>query len=161
MRQYMELFLDYYTRHGMSGLTEYIKSSRFQAEQLAEQRAFAEREIRSPEQYDAPPASVEILSVPQFERAYCPLPGRLKRAVDRVVAYDIGMTYIRSDPYVGMAALYYYLYRDDRTAQLLLFPNISVTEWRALGRTTKTYRMFKEFGDAILFRDGLLLRSEL
>ena len=65
----------------MSGLTEYIKSSRFQAEQLAEQRAFAEREIRSPEQYDAPPASVEILSVPQFERAYCPLPGRLKRAV--------------------------------------------------------------------------------
>ena len=73
----------------------------------------------------------------------------------------VGMNYIRSDPYAGMAALYYYLYCDNRTAQILLFPNISVTEWNELGRKTKTYRMFKEFGDAILFQDGLLLRDEL
>lgn len=68
---------------------------------------------------------------------------------------------IRSDPYAGMSALYYYLYCDNRTAQILLFPNISMAEWDELGRNTKTYRMFKEFGDAILFQDGLLLRDEL
>ena len=79
----------------------------------------------------------------------------------RVVVYNVGMNYIRSDPYAGMAALYYYLYCEDRTAQILLFPNISLAEWNELGRNTKTYRMFKEFGDAILFQDRLLLRDEL
>lgn len=38
---------------------------------------------------------------------------------------------------------------------------ILMAEWDELGRNTKTYRMFKEFGDAILFQDGLLLRDEL
>lgn len=161
MRQYMDLFLDYYTRYGMNGLTEYLKNSRFQEEQLLEQQAFAENEIRNPEQYDYPPESVEILTIPQFERTYCPLPDRFKDAIDRVVAYNVGMNYIRSDPYAGMAALYYYLYCNDRTAQILLFPNISVTEWNELGRNTKTYRMFREFGQAILFQDSLLLRDEL
>ena len=161
MRQYMDLFLGYYTQYGMNGLTEYIKNSQFQEEQIIEQRVFAENEIRNPEQYDYPPESVEILTVRQFERAYHPLPDCLSNAVERIVAYNIGMNYIRSDPYAGMSALYYYLYCDNRTAQILLFPNILMAEWDELGRNTKTYRMFKEFGDAILFQDGLLLRDEL
>ena len=161
MRQYMELLIDYYTQYGMNGLTEYIKNSQFQANQIIEQQFFAESEIRNPEQYDYPPESVQILTISRFERTYCQLPGRFKNNVDRVVVYNVGMTYIRSDPYAGMAALYYYLYCEDRTAQILLFPNISLAEWNELGRNTKTYRMFKEFGDAILFQDRLLLRDEL
>lgn len=104
---------------------------------------------------------LKFLTVRQFERAYHPLPDCLSNAVERIVAYNIGMNYIRSDPYAGMSALYYYLYCDNRTAQILLFPNILTAEWDELGRNTKTYRMFKEFGDAILFQDGLLLRDEL
>ena len=69
MRQYMDLFLGYYTQYGMNGLTEYIKNSQFQEEQIIEQRVFAENEIRNPEQYDYPPESVEILTVRQFEKA--------------------------------------------------------------------------------------------
>lgn len=161
MRQYMELFLDYYTQYGMNGLTEYIKNSRFQEEQTLEQQSFADNEIRNPEQYDYPPESVEILNVRQFEREYCALPPELYNGAERIVAYHIGMNYIRSDPYAGMSALYYYLYCDNRTAQILLFPNIQMREWDELGRNTKTYRMFKEFGDAILFQDGLRLRDEL
>lgn len=107
MRQYMDLFLDYYTQYGMNGLTEYIKNSQFQKDQIIEQKVFAENEIRNPEQYDYPPESVEILTIPQFERTYCPLPDCFKNAIDHVVVYNVGMNYIRSDPYAGMAALYH------------------------------------------------------
>lgn len=161
IRQYVDLFLGYYTQYGMNGLTEYIKHSQFQEEQIIEQNDFARTKIRNPEQYNYPPESVQILSVHQFESFYHPLPDCLSCSVERIVAYHIGMTYIRADPYVGMSALYYYLYCDSQTAQILLFPNISIAEWNELDKNTKTYRMFKEFGDAILFRDGLLLRREL
>lgn len=161
IRQYMELFLEYYTKYGMDGLTEYIKNSQFQADQIVEQQIFAEQEIRNPEQYQVPPESVEILTVRQFERIYCPLPFHFKNTFQHIVAYNIGMNAIRSDPYAGMSALYYYLYCNDGIAQLLLFPHIFVAEWDELRKDTKTYRMFKEFGDAILFRDGLRLKEEL
>ena len=152
--------MGYYLNHGMNGLTRYIKNSRFQEEQYWAQQHFATHEIRNPEQYDYPPDSVEILTLNQFEEAYCRLTPEL-HAFDTVVAYNVGMNNIRSDPYTGMAALYYYLYCSERTGQILLFPNITIAEWNALRRNTKTYRMFREFGDAILFQDGLRLRNEL
>lgn len=161
MRQYIELFLNYYTKYGLDGLTEYIKNSKFQEEQIIEQKAFAENEIRNPEQYNNPPESVEILTIRQFERVYHRLPNSLARHAEQIVVYNIGMNYLRSDPYAGMSALYYYLYCGNGRIQILLFPNISIAEWNQLGRNTKTYRMFKEFGEAILFQDGLLLRDEL
>lgn len=158
--EYIELFLDYYKDNGMNGLTEYIKNSKFQDEQYYEQKAFAEKEIQNPEQYDGPPDSVEILSRAQFERKYCRVPG-LDQEVDYIEIYHVGMQYIRSDPYTGMAALYYYLYGRNNLIQILHFPNIRFDKWRILQTNTKTYRMYREFCAGILFADGLVLQEDL
>lgn len=161
MRQYIELLLSYYEQYGINGLTKYIKNSDFQKEQYNEQQFFSNSEIRNPEQYLYPPESVEILDVYQFENKYCILPPAIHNRYRYIVTYHIGMNYIRSDPYVGMSALYYYLYCNNQTAQILYFPNIFMRKWNELGKKTKTYRMYKEFSDAILFRDGLRLSNEL
>lgn len=160
LKEYMDLFLDYYNVYALNGLTEYIKNSSFQHEQYMEQENFAEREIRNPEQYNLPPDSVEIITVSQFERSYCRIPN-LSKNIREVDLYHVGMQNIRSDPYTGMAALYHYLYGRDDLIQILHFPNIEYAEWVALGRRTKTYRMFKEFSAAILFADDLVLHEDL
>ena len=158
--EYIDMFLRYYHANGMDGLTEFIKESAFQNEQYDEQEYFADNQIQNPEQYDDPPDSVEIMGRQQFERDYSHL-ADIPRNIRRVVLYRVGMTYIRSDPYSGMAALYHYLYGSDDLIQVLYFPNIEFEEWQHLGRSTKTYRMFKEFSDAILFADGLVYHDDL
>lgn len=160
LKEYIELFLSYYNTHGFYGLTEYIKESQFQREQYTEQEHFAATVITNPEQYDIPPESVEIMSIEQFERRYCRIPG-ISASIQKVELYNVGMQYIRSDPYAGMAALYHYLYGNENVVQILYFPNIEFAEWQQLRATTKTYRMFKEFSEAILFKDGLVLRKNL
>lgn len=158
--EYLDLYLSYYNAHGISGLTEYIMTSRFQEEQDNEQEYFAEHEIQNPNQYNIPPASVELLSVSAFQRMYCPI-HTISPRIRQIELYHIGMTYIRSDPYAGMAALYHYLYGGDDVVQILHFQNIQYNEWRNLRNTTKTYRMFKEFSFAILFADRLVLHDDL
>ena len=160
LREYLDLFLQYYDSFGLNGLTEYIKESPFQREQYEEQAYFAESQIRDPEQYESPPDSVEIMDRGQFEQLYCRLPG-IPHYVRRVALYRVGMTCVRSDPYSGMAALYHYLYGSDDLIQILFFPNIDFEMWQHLGRDTKTYRMYKEFSDAILFADGLVYQKDL
>lgn len=160
LKAYMDLFLNYYNSYGMNGLTEYIKNSPFQHQQYMEQTSFAQDQIRDPDQYDYPPDSVEIMSVYQFESAYCPVPNLSSRIKD-VLVYHVGMNNIRSDPYTGMAALYHFLYGRDDLIQILHFPNIYYAEWCDLKRTTKTYRMYKEFCSAIFFADGLVLQNYL
>ena len=157
---YLELYLRYYNTYGMQGLTEYIKNSKFQEEQYAEQESFAIREIQNPEQYDVPPDSVEIMPRRQFENEYTRIPG-LPRSIQYVEVYHIGMKHIRSDPYTGMAALYHYLYGNDNLIQILHFPNIYIEEWRHLRTSTKTYRMYREFCTGILFADGLIMQEDL
>jgi len=158
--EYINLYMSYYNMHGFCGLTEYLKNSRFQEEQYIEQLSFAENDIQNPEQYNIPPESVEIISVSKFEQSYCPIPV-IPLQINQIELYHIGMTYIRSDPYAGMAALYHYLYGGKNVAQILHFPNIQYEEWVNLRRSTKTYRMFKEFSFAILFADRLVLNSDL
>lgn len=158
--EYLKLFMDYYNIHGSMGLTEYIKNSSFQEEQYNEQKVFAENEVQNPEQYNTPPDSVEIMPVSQFERTYCILPYH-DNDMQYIELYHIGMTYIRSDPYAGMAALYHYLYGGNGVVQILHFPNIQHNEWCALRKTTKTYRMYKEFSYAILFEDKLVMNMDL
>ena len=158
--EYLELYLRYYNTNGMQGLTEYIKNSKFQEEQYAEQKSFANREIQNPEQYDVPPDSVEIMSRRQFEREYTRIPG-LSRSIQYIEVYHVGMKHIRSDPYTGMAALYHYLYGNDNLIQILHFPNIYSEEWRHLRASTKTYRMYREFCTGILFADGLIMQEDL
>jgi hypothetical protein len=158
--EYLELFMDYYNTHGSVGLTEYIKNSVFQEEQYNEQEVFAANEVQNPEQYDNPPDSVEIMPISQFERQYSVLPYR-DNNIRLIELYHIGMNYIRSDPYAGMAALYHYLYCGNDVVQILHFPNIQFNEWCKLRKTTKTYRMYKEFSYAILFEDQLVMNAEL
>lgn len=107
VRLYLWLFFQYYDAHGFNGLTEYMAHSSFQQEQYSEQRNFALTQIRNPEQYDAPPTSVSILARAQFEKAYGPLPS-CRSHISQIVFYNVGMQNVRSDPYAGMAALYYF-----------------------------------------------------
>lgn len=160
IKQYLNLFFSYYDRFGQNGLSQYIKNSAFQAEQYREQEAFARKEIRNPGQYNYPPESLEIISVSSFCNRYG-LNLQLPRSIQSVVLYHIGMTYIRSDPYVGMAALYKTLYGDESNIVVLEFANIDSSSWFEQQRTSKTYRMYKTFCDAILFRDEFIWQEKL
>jgi hypothetical protein len=100
------------------------------------------------------------MPISQFERQYSVLPYR-DNNIRLIELYHIGMNYIRSDPYAGMAALYHYLYCGNDVVQILHFPNIQFNEWCKLRKTTKTYRMYKEFSYAILFEDQLVMNAEL
>lgn len=158
VKEYMELFFSYYDAHGSEGLTEYIKESSFQKEQYQEQEWFAKHMIQSPEQYDYPPESVEILSAEDFRRRSGIRIVDLER---EIVIYDIGMTYIRSDPYAGMAALYRHLYCQNGAPLILHFGQIKKDTWYQQRTTSKTYRMFKQFADAIWFQDGFVCHNDL
>lgn len=160
IQQYLELFFSYYDLYGFSGLTEYIKESQFQSQQLLEQENFVSKEVRSPEQYDTPPESVEILTVSAFMNRYN-INFNFPSNIQKIVLYHVGMTYIRSDPYTGMAALYKYLYTDNSTYQILEFANIESKLWYNQRSTSKSYRMYKEFSDAILFSDAFILQRDL
>lgn len=161
MREYLKLFFEYYDAHGMNGLSRHLANSSFQEEQYQEQERFAEASVRSPEQYDEPPSSVEIITYSEYQRRYGVLPASIDPAKD-VLIYHVGMTYIRSDPYTGMAALYHYLYTaENGLTQILHFANIRSALWYNQNNTSKTYRMFKEFCDGILFEDGLVLQNNL
>ncbi len=160
VKQYLNLFFSYYDVHGFNGLTEFIKNSEFQMEQIQEQKDFANTEVRSPEQYYNPPESVEIISVHVFNRRYG-LHVVFPTYITKIVLYHVGMTYIRSDPYTGMSALYKYLYADANSFQILDFAEIDSSAWYKQRKSSKTYRMYKEFADAILFRDSFVLQSNL
>ena len=131
---------------------------------VAERNAFARTSIRNPDQYDRPPPSVKILTIPGFEQRHGQS-GRTLQGVNELVTYEIGMTYIRSDPYTGMAMLYRYLYvlENPGRALVLWFPNITEAMWReaAASGTRKDVRLFRIAADAILFADKLVLRESL
>lgn len=163
IKEYVELLLDYYEKHGMTGLTEYIKNSDFQKAQYIEQKEFAEKEVRSPDQYSIPPNSVQLLPLSEFERE-CDVVLPNNGNIHNVLLYQVGMKKIRSDPYTGTAALYYYLYCNNEIVQVLHFPNISYTTWDKFSQKSqksKTYRMYKEFCYAILFKDKLIMQKDL
>lgn len=160
IKEYLDLFLSYYDTYGFAGLTEYIKDSNFQLEQTKEQQYFASTEVRSPEQYNVPPESVEILPISAFLRRYG-IDYKFPSNIQKIVLYHVGMTYIRSDPYTGMSALYKYLYADANTYQILEFAEIPSTLWYQQRSSSKTYRMYKEFSDAIIFNDKFVLQRDL
>lgn len=160
IKQYLDLFFSYYDRYGQRGLTQYIKNSSFQAEQYREQETFARNEIRDPDQYNYPPESLEIISVSSFNSRYG-LNLKLSRTLQRIVLYHIGMTYIRSDPYTGMAALYKNLYGNSNNIVILHFANIDSSLWFKQKPDNKTYRMYKTFCDGILFRDAFIWQDNL
>jgi hypothetical protein len=163
---YLDLFSQFYQRYNPLNLIAQLKNSDFQRQQDQERSAFIRQYVKKPKQYDAPPPSVRIIS-----RNYMANAARCDAAefsCDEVVLYKIGMTYIRSDPYSGMALLYSYLYcggLENRSKNLILsFPNITLQMWSSAkhsNRNRKDIKLFTLAADGILFRDGYLHKNQL
>lgn len=161
MKEYIKLFLDYYLQNGMDGINQFIMNSDFQLNQQKEIDQFIVDEIKNPSQYDTPPTSVSILPVSEFEKKYNQKLDPIQ-SFDEVVLYNVGMTNVRSDPYTGMTILYRYLYTTEvnsNRALILYFPNISVESWNATNTNRKDYRIFTNFSNGILLKDGFQLNK--
>lgn len=161
---YLKMFFSYYDVHGLDGLNGHIMSSAFERQQEEERKAFIEEKVTKPEQYDVPPPSVQILKKRDLEAQtgydlHC-------EDHEEVVLYNIGMNYIRSDPYAGAAMLYSYLYcggMQNRHRHIVLhFPNITTDEWYEVAhRSRKDVRLFRLAADGIMFVDDYLKGAEL
>lgn len=166
MRLYLDLFLNYYHRNGMQGISRHIMDSEFEAYQIRERDQFIQTEVQRPEQYNGPPNSVTFQSKRSLARLHSVLNNSAIPGAECVV-YNIGMTYVRSDPYTGMSLLYSFLYcggLTNRTRALVLhFPNISITTWNeaASNSSRKDVRLYKLAADAIIFSDDCRLRNAL
>lgn len=163
IRAFLDLFFDAYDNREQVDVNEAIMSSEFEEEQLEERRRFAAT-LRRAADYDSPPASVALRTGTDAARA---TGIKVMKAYRETVLYTVGMRYIRSDPYTGMAMLYRYLYvlgAERERALILCFPHITADMWReaaASGRR-KDVRLFKIAADGILFGDGVFSsRDEL
>lgn len=165
VREYLEAFFKAYQERGLNGVSAALLASAVHNRMIAERDAFVLKSVRSPEQYDGPPPSVEFFSAEEFQRRHGIALEKLPPKAKEIVLYNVGMRNIRSDPYTGMAILYKYLYIIEHPSRSLIlwFPNITASKWRkaASGADRKDIRLFRIAADAILFSDCLLLRSEL
>jgi len=155
MRAYIGLFFQNYRRGNLQELNEVLKSSQFEQEQEAERSAFIANEVENPRQYNSPPDSVTMLRTANFMAEYAVPSGKL--LLDKTVVYRVGMAYVRSDPYTGMAMLYSYLYcggmRKHSSHLVLHFPNITRKIWNAAAKNQhrKDVRLFLTVADGIIF----------
>ncbi len=165
MIEYLRLFFDLYPKYGYEHVLQHLRDSDFQKEQEREQEAFTSRYVVSPEQYDGPPDSVAIISIQKANALYSNAFKGL--AAKELVIYNVGMNYIRSDPYTGMGMLYSYLYcgglSNRKRALIFHFPNISYAMWKvaASGRDRKDIRLFRLAADGIVFVDQYVPRAGL
>lgn len=164
VRQYVDVFLQSHYANPAATSNSILKSS-LQARLQKERDAFVSDKIKRSADYNTPPNSVEILPKMDFL-------GRIRASKDpfpastqEVLFYQVGMTYIRSDPYTGMGILYKYLYVSEypKRALVFWFPNITIAEWRSAASrpSRKDIRLYKVAADAICFSDGLLTRAQL
>ena len=160
MREYLSLFLDLYHRNP-NQINQSIINSSLQARLRRERSAFISAKVRNSVQYESPPGSVTINS-PESLASQFPLFDTSSIGSKAIVLYNVGMRYIRSDPYTGMAILYKYLYILQQNRKLVLwFPNISFKSWLSTSNTRKDKRMFIIASDAIIFSDQLCLKNHL
>lgn len=164
---YLNVFFQLYDRLGLPDINPGIMASSFQEQQLVERRRFIRTKVRNPEQYDNPPSSVCVGASERLPVDDDAIPiSELQH--NETVLYKIGMTYIRSDPYTGMAMLYEYLYAGGPTARnrnfILNMPKISQSMWRSAATSPqerKDIRLFKLCADGILFQDGYVSQDSL
>jgi hypothetical protein len=157
MTEYLRLFFGHYKGPEHLGeLNEIIRDSEFERQQEAERLVFIESDVENPEQYDGPPDSVRIMPTAEFQRIYPAANGLQLRDT---VMYNVGMSYVRSDPYTGMSMLYTYLYcggmRHHTSHLVLHFPNISRTLWDAAAAkgNRKDVRLYLAVADGIIFEN--------
>jgi len=166
MVDYLDLFFKQYRPNNIAHLRKEILCSQFEKEQQSERKTFIKKEVKKPEQYDDPPSSVVILPGSALTARYPTLSNIYLPKLESVV-YDVGMTYVRSDPYTGMGLLYTYLYcgsLESKTKNLVLsFPNISIDMWKKVSSNNrrKDVRLYKMVSDAIIFSDGAMERGKL
>ena len=165
VRDYVTTFLGLYANQpNLSHLNRDLLQSNIHSRMIAERNTFVQTSVRRPEQYDGPPRSVEFLTLLEFRQRHGQLKSSL-RNFSELVIYNIGMNYIRSDPYSGMSMLYRYLYVSENPSRALVlwFPNITESMWRkaAASGNRKDVRLFRVAADAILFADKLVPREHL
>jgi len=165
VKQYLELFFTLYLSDGLPNMISKLMNSQLEVEFQEERRKFITSFVSRPNNYDLPPTSV--ISDLNSNIGLLQSAGVNNLRCNETVLYNIGMTYIRSDPYTGMCMLYSYLYCGgfkDRIRNLVLyFPNISQEMWRvaATSATRKDIRLYKFAADGIIFSDGYLSKFEL
>ena len=165
VREYIATFIDVYARtRDLRQVNAALLTSSIHRRMIIERNDFVRTSIRNPEQYDGPPNSVEFLRLADFRKRR-PEVDQVLGGKAEVVLYNVGMNYIRSDPYTGMAMLYRYLYIAEHPSRALTlwFPKISEAMWReaATRENRKDVRLFRIAADAILFADQLLPRERL
>ena len=165
VRDYIATFIELYAdQSNLNHLNKDLLRSDIHRRMIAERNTFVQTSIRRPEQYDAPPPSVEFLTLLEFRQRHGQIESTLQN-FSEVVIYNVGMNYIRSDPYTGMSMLYRHLYVSEHRSRALVlwFPNITEAMWRkaAASGTRKDVRLFRVAADAILFADKLMPRKHL
>jgi hypothetical protein len=166
LRDFLQIFFELYQQGPVrQGFVDELQNCEFERAQEAERQDFA-RSLRRRDAYEEPPDTVRIGPADSFiDISKFPGGSAFRR---EIVLYDIGMRYIRSDPYSGMALLYSYLYCDgltNRSRDLILhFPEIDYATWQRTASTSvtrKDVRLFRLVADAILFSDRLVLKADL
>lgn len=159
MKEYLSLFLELYKTGSFEALRRQIIASEFEKEQHKERGEFIDADVRNPEQYEGPPNSVAILNYRDMLATHPALADC--ELIDREsVLYNVGMRYVRSDPYTGMSLLYTYLYcgglEDKQRNMVLNFSNLPKELWDAVAAkdTRKDVRLYKMVADCIIFPDG-------
>lgn len=160
MKEYMALFFSAYTKGGLEGVRGEIFKSDFHSSRTQEREVFIEKYVRAPKDYDLPPPSVEIIPVKEFIKSR-KVPAKYLSGIEEVVLYNVGMTYVRSDPYTGTGMLYNYLYvlgeKNVKRALILDFPSITAKMWDDASKSgrRKDIRLFKHIAHLILLKDGI------
>jgi hypothetical protein len=165
VRDYMAAFFEAYSGMGGAGVSRALLASDFYRRMLSERADFISTSVKKAAQYDDPPASVQFLPMNEWGRRHQNRLGELTTTREEAVVYNVGMRYIRSDPYAGMAMLYKYLYviEQPTRALILWFPHIPVQDWKTATQRAmrKDIRIFRVAADAILFADELLTKADL
>jgi len=159
MKEYLSLFFRLYKGGSFETLRREIINSDFEQQQHDERETFVRADIRNPRQYDGPPNSVAILNHEDALATY-PALDNCNLLERESVVYNVGMRYVRSDPFTGMSLLYIYLYcggLEDKQRNLVLhFANLPKELWDAVANNDrrKDVRLYKMVADCIVFPDG-------
>lgn len=131
---------------------------------------FQEALTRHPQYSDLPPTARETITkeyLANLKTRYGNLDiGELISSREKSLVYDIGMKYVRSDPYTGTQLIYDYLLArkgvtpKERTMNIVLrMPNISRALWgkAAVSKNRKDIKLYTKFADLIELSDGIII----
>ncbi len=131
---------------------------------------FQEALTRYPQYSDLPPTARETITkdyLANLKTKYGNLNfNELINSRVKSLVYDIGMRYVRSDPYTGTQLIYDYLLArkgitpKERIMNIILrIPNISKALWEkaAASKDRKDIKLFTKFSDLIELSDGVII----